>query len=105
MRPQRRRAPSHPILMGEPSPALSKIRRMNIEKLQQYLESTQVEIDRLIKKVKNLEEVEPVNHDRIKTLNDQQERLRALIVATNEQLEEKHRRKERYEAGESRPRR
>ncbi|MEM1354798.1 MAG: hypothetical protein AAGC44_12295 [Planctomycetota bacterium] len=104
-RPQRRRQPAHPMLMGEPSPALSKIRRMNIEKLNAYLDSTKVEIERLGGKVKNLTEVEPVNHDKIKTLESQQERLRALLDAAAEQLQVKHDRKQRYEAGDTRGRR
>jgi len=97
-RPQRRRKPSDPVLMGEPSPALTKIARMNTEKLTEHIKTMEVEAERLKTKIKNLLNMTPPEEQRAAQLTQHRKRLEALITAARERLDGKLERAEQYKS-------
>ncbi len=98
-RPQRRRKPADPVLMGEPSPALTKIARMNTEKLTVHIQTMQTESERLETKIRNLSSMTPPDEKKIEQLNGHRDRLLALLEAAREQLAGKIERRSRYQGG------
>lgn len=93
-RSQRSRKPADPILMGEPSPALTKIARMNTEKLTAHVATMQVEAERLNTKIDNLSKMDPIDEEKIGQLKAHRERLVALMAAAKERLAGKIERRE-----------
>lgn len=85
-RSQRPRKPADPILMGEPSPALTKIARMNTERLGTHIQTMQVESERLDTKITNLSGMTPPDEEKIAQLKAHRERLTALLEAAKKQL-------------------
>lgn len=98
-RPSRTRKPADPVLMGEPSPALTKIARMNTEKLAEHIKKMKVEADRLETKVSNLKKITPVDEERVAELTLHRERLAALMTAAAERLSGKLERKAQRASG------
>lgn len=99
-RSSRARKPSDPMLLGEPSPALTKIARMNTEKLKAHIETMKVEAERLDKKITNLSAIDETDPQRIDELKKHRQRLAALMQAAAERLLGKlERKKERIESG------
>ena len=96
MRPPRRPI-KHPMLMGMPSPGLTRINRMNIEELTDYLQKLSTEGDRLKLKLGELQARQEPPADRIAGLNDQIKRLDALRQVAQTRLADKMKRKERYD--------
>lgn len=84
------------MLLGEPSPALTKIARMNTEKLQAHIETMLTESDRLRIKIENLSNMTPVDEKRVETLELQVKRLDALMEAAKERLDGKIQRSQGY---------
>jgi hypothetical protein len=76
------------MLMGEPSPALTKMRKMNAIELAAYAHSLVVENERIQKKIANLERVKPAPAERIADLTKQIERLAALSDMAKKRMEE-----------------
>lgn len=95
-RPPRRRKPADPLLMGEPSPALTKIARMNTEKLDAHIKTMQTESERLETKITNLSNIDPPDQERIEQLKAHRERLAAIMEAASKQLAGKLERREQY---------
>lgn len=93
-RSARGRKPREAVLMGEPSPALAKIAKMNSEKLTEYIETLEVEAERLDVKAKNLLNVTPVDEERIADLHKQRKRLDALMEVARERLSGKMERRQ-----------
>lgn len=77
-----------PMLLGEPSPALSKMRKMNAPELEVYAQSLVVEAERLQQKIGHLERVKPVPSERIADLTKQIERIAALTDMARKRIEE-----------------
>ena len=98
-RPQRSRKPADPMLMGEPSPALTKIARMNTEKLTGHIATMQTEADRLSTKIENLSNMTPPDEQKIASLKAHRERLEALLEAAREALAGKIERRNQYSGG------
>lgn len=85
------------MLMGEPSPSLTKINEMNTEKLRAKIASLLQEQDRLTVKLQRLNTQEPLPTEKIKALTDLQGRLATLQKLAQERLEQKLIRKADYE--------
>jgi hypothetical protein len=83
-RMKRRR--SDPILMGEPSPSLARISKMDPEELHEHIAALQGERQHLITKIANLSNMQPRPDERIALLATQQARLAALIQAAQDRL-------------------
>lgn len=99
-RTRSRKPAADPMLMGEPSPALTKIARMNSDKLKAHIETMKVEAERLDKKISNLKAIDPPDAERIEDLTKHRQRLAALLQAAAERLLGKlERKKERIESG------
>jgi chromosome segregation ATPase len=103
MRPMRKKRPD-PVLMGEPSPSLGRINKMNMEQLRERIVVLETEAARITTRIKNLSHVQPVDESRIKILQEQIERLEVLAKAAKERLEGKAERSRRFEEGGGRPR-
>ena len=82
--------------MGEPSPALTKIARMNTEKLTEHIKTMELEAERLKTKVKNLLAMTPPDEQRAAALTQHRKRLEALLTAARERLSGKLERAEQY---------
>jgi len=89
--------------MGEPSPALSKISRMHTEKLTQYIETLNLEDERLNVKIVNLTKMTPLDEPRITELLKQRKRLSALMEAARDRLAGKLERRLRRDADPTPP--
>jgi peptidoglycan hydrolase CwlO-like protein len=89
--------------MGEPSPALTQINKMNIEQLTQRIEALEVESGHIGAKIKNLSHQQPPNDVRIAALTTQKARLAALIQVAQDRLSGKAERREQYDSGGGRP--
>lgn len=74
------------MLMGEPSPALTKIARMNTEKLRAHIETMKVEAERVTQKIANLQTQPEPDEARIAELTKHRARLEALMGAAAERL-------------------
>jgi len=86
--------------MGEPSPALTKIARMNTQKLTVHIQTMLVEVQRLTTKIENLSKMDAPDQERITQLTEHRLRIVALIKAARERLEGKlERKKQRAERG------
>lgn len=90
--------PDYPILLGEPSPSLARIRLMNIEKLEAKIASLIESQERLAKRIVNLSRSEPPDTEKIERNKLELVRLGALKEAAEERLQEKLRRKAEWEA-------
>ena len=86
------------MLMGEPSPALTKIARMNTEKLRVHIKSMVTEAERLGTKIENLSKMPEPDEERIAQLKAHRQRLAALTKAAAERLEGKLERKKQRQA-------
>jgi hypothetical protein len=84
MGPKRRRP--DPIFMGEPSPGLSKINKMNMEQLAERIATLRLESERINTKIANLSTINPPDTDRLAKLRAQGERLAALAQAAQDRL-------------------
>jgi hypothetical protein len=84
-----------PILMGEPSPGLARIHRMNMAQLTVRIERLQGEMSMLGKKLEKLKAMVPQPMAEINAITVQIARLRALEKAAKERLEGKSERRER----------
>ncbi|MEX0775416.1 MAG: hypothetical protein WD042_06845 [Phycisphaeraceae bacterium] len=93
----RRRKPNDPMLMGQPSPGLTRINKMNMAKLAEQIERLKLEKQRLGEKIKRLEAVTPKPAERIATLDSQMRRLGVLEKTARERLVSKEERKERWD--------
>lgn len=82
----RGRKAEDPILLGEPSPALTKIAKMNTAKLREHVATMKQEFDRMEKKIANLKAMPEPNEERIEKLNVHRLRLAALMKAASERL-------------------
>lgn len=85
-RQSRPRKPADPILMGEPSPALTKIARMNTQQLRTHLGTMKTELERVEKKMQNLSAMPEPDEERIEQLRQHRLRLAALLKAASERL-------------------
>lgn len=80
------------MLMGEPSPSLAKLQRMNTTQLQEHLQRLVTERERLQSKIDRLKSMDEPREEQVKSLTEQIARLEALEKLTRERLEEKLRR-------------
>lgn len=85
-RPSKPRKPADPMLMGEPSPALTKIGRMNTEKLRTHIGTLKTELERVEQKIQNLTTMPEPDEKRIEQLREHRQRLAALLKAASERL-------------------
>ncbi|HWB20066.1 MAG TPA: hypothetical protein VG711_07195 [Phycisphaerales bacterium] len=81
--------------MGEPSPGLARIYRMNMAQLTVRIERLQNEMGVLGKKLERLKSTEPQPMAEINSITVQIARLRALEKAAKERLEGKSERRDR----------
>lgn len=72
--------------MGEPSPALTKIAKMNTEKLRAHVATMKIEYDRMEKKIGNLQAMPEPDEKRIEQLKQHKIRLAALLKVASERL-------------------
>ena len=100
----RGRKPSDPILMGEPSPALSKIAQMNTAKLREYIKQISVNAEQLKAKIEKLQAAEEKDEKKIEDLTTQRQRLAVLIKTAAERLQGKLDRAKEYADGTRQPR-
>ena len=91
-----------PILMGEPSPSLAKINRMNTEQLQAKIVSLSKEQELVAARIMRLRAVHPVPEEKIDQLKTLLHRLEALKKIAEERLDGKNERSARREGGYSR---
>lgn len=94
------------MLMGEPSPALSKISQMNTAKLREYIKQISVNAEQLKLKIEKLEAKEKEERDekKIEDLTTQRHRLAMLIKTAAERLQGKLDRAKEYANGTRQPR-
>jgi len=78
------------MLLGVPSPSLAKMNRMSAAELADHIDRLDNEIKALDAKIDRLEKIEPRPEDRIKTLNDQIERLNVLLRLAKERFGRKN---------------
>jgi hypothetical protein len=100
----RGRKPNDPILMGEPSPALSKIAQMNTAKLREYIKQISVNAEQLKAKIEKLEAAEERDEKKIEDLTTQRQRLAVLIKTAADRLQGKLERAKEYADGTRTPR-
>lgn len=94
-----------PILLGEPSPSLAKINKMNPAQLAQRIQSLSVEAGRIARKIEHLKLQPTPPQDRIEELSKQFNRLGVLEKTARERLESSGGGGERRYSREYRPRR
>lgn len=99
-----RRRPD-PILMGEPSPGLARINRMNIAQLAERIDRLKAEAAILAKKIERLKAQDPLPQAEINTVTVQVARLRALEKAARERMDGKSQRRDRRSPSPRSPRR
>lgn len=92
------------MLMGEPSPALSKIAQMNTSKLREYIKQISVNAEQLKAKIDKLEAKEERDEKKIEELTQQRQRLAILIKTAAERLQGKLDRAKEYANGTRTPR-
>ena len=92
------------MLMGEPSPALSKIAQMNTAKLREYIKQISVNAEQLKTKIDKLQAAEEKDEKKIEELTTQRHRLAVLIKTAAERLQGKLDRAKEYASGERQPR-
>lgn len=92
------------MLMGEPSPALSKIAQMNTEKLREYIRQISVNAEQLKAKIEKLQAAEEPDEAKITELTTQRHRLAVLIKTAAERLQGKLDRAKEYANGTRTPR-
>ena len=92
------------MLLGEPSPALSKIAQMNTAKLREYIKQISVNAEQLKTKIGKLEAAEEKDEKRIAELTTQLQRLAMLIKTAAERLQGKLERAKEYASGARQPR-
>ena len=100
----RGRKPADPMLMGEPSPALSKIAQMNTAKLREYIQQISVNAEQLKNKIEKLQASDEPDQKRIEELTTQRQRLAVLIKTAAERLQGKLERAKEYANGTRQPR-
>ena len=100
----RGRKPADPMLMGEPSPALTKISQMNTEKLREYIKQISVNAEQLKAKIEKLQAMEEPDAKKIEELTTQRQRLAILIKTAAERLQGKLTRAQEYASGTRTPR-
>lgn len=100
----RGRKPADPMLMGEPSPALSKIAQMNTAKLRDYIKQNSVNAEQLKAKIEKLQAMDEPDEKRIADLTQQRQRLAILIKTAAERLQGKLTRAQEYANGTRQPR-
>ena len=86
-----------PILLGEPSPSLAKIAKMNMVKLEEkivQLTEEQIHVGKRIEKLLARDEVPTKD---VESTREQLERLKALEQAARSRLDEKIKRKTAWE--------
>lgn len=98
------RKPTDPMLMGEPSPALSKIAQMNTAKLSEYIKQISVNAEQLKSKIDKLQAAEEKDEKKIEELTTQRQRLAILIKTAAERLQGKLDRAKEYANGTRQPR-
>jgi ribosomal protein L29 len=75
------------MLMGEPSPSLAKMKKMNPEQLQAKVDQLREESLRLTRKVQRLQEQHEPNFKKIDALTKQIQRLQALQRIARDKVE------------------
>ena len=100
----RGRKASDPMLMGEPSPALTKIAQMNTEKLREYIKQISVNAEQLKAKIEKLQAMDEPDQKKIEELTTQRQRLAVLIKTAAERLQGKLTRAQEYANGTRTPR-
>ena len=100
----RGRKAEDPMLMGEPSPALSKIAQMNTAKLREYIKQISVNAEQLKGKIEKLQAMEEKDEKKIEDLTTQRQRLAILIKTAAERLQGKLERAKEYANGTRQPR-
>ncbi len=98
-RPSRGRKPADPMFLGEPSPALTKIARMNTEKLGAHILTMKTEAQRLEVKIANLSGMAEPDQQKIEQLTAHRSRLIALTEAAQKLLDGKNERRQQYRSG------
>lgn len=86
-----------PVLLGEPSPSLAKIKTMNMVKLAAKIASLREERARMAAKLEKLRARDPLPDDKIKQGEDTVERLSALEAIAVDLLKGKAERKAQRE--------
>lgn len=84
-----RRKRSDPMLLGEPSPSLTKINKMPVALLGEHVKALAIERERLVAKLVNLEAHKPRPDAKIEVLKKQVARLQALEDAAKRKSEGK----------------
>lgn len=92
------------MLLGEPSPALTKIAQMNTEKLREYIKQISVNAEQLKAKIDKLQAMEEPDEKKITELTTQRQRLAILIKTAAERLQGKMERAKEYANGTRQPR-
>ena len=92
------------MLLGEPSPALTKIAQMNTAKLREYIKQISVNAEQLKAKIEKLQAQDEPDEKKIADLTQQRQRLAILIKTAAERLQGKLTRAQEYANGTRQPR-
>jgi len=87
------------MLLGEPSPSLAKINKMNMAKLAEKIASLESELQDLATRLDRLKALDPPPAEKIATVTDLQQRLTALHEAASKRYQEKAARKAIHDRG------
>ena len=93
MRPRRQKPP---VFMGQPSPSLAKLERMNREELTQHIQRLVTERERLMTRITNLGRLTPPPQEKLENLAAQVVRIEALEKLSRQRLEQKQDRAAQY---------
>ncbi len=78
--------PRYPMLLGEPSPSLAKIKRMTVPELQKKISSLQADQPPLHAKLEKLRAKDPIPAELLKETEGHLKRLETLEGLAKEQL-------------------
>lgn len=95
--PRRERKELDPILLGQPSPSLSKTKKMSMARMADQIERLDTEATRVDQKLKRLRGLTPQPEKKIGELAALLARLRVLRDNAREQLAAKVERKRRWD--------
>jgi hypothetical protein len=92
-----KRIKNDPMLLGEPSPSLSALEKMNMVKLAQRAERLADEVSRMSQKIERLKKVRPLPEQQISQLAKSLVRLKCLQKAASDKLTFKTERKRKWD--------
>lgn len=84
-----RKSRNYPNFLGQPSPSLAKLQKMNPAQLAEHVERLGTERQRLADKISRLQATRSPDPQRLSTLNSQLSRLQALERVAKQRMTER----------------